>query len=282
MGFSVKWVEENLGITREMLRYYEEKGLLSINKIEKKHGKCIDFSDEDIERIWGIKFLIKLGFSTQEIKAFSKGDILFDFDAEIRKKVINLEKKIEEDKRYLEFAKTIRITGRIPKVKKIGSMTFEEFYNHALGNWNMFNDLPNDAYKKVISNLDIYTSKEPQNWEVDEMKDFLEMLSNIDLEEMVSACVLHGYYQVICKMQDFGYDSEVVQRVVDLIYQYFVNQITDEDMAEYISPQIMTKQASFFIGGDIALMNEKKYGKEGCMFIAKALAYYGGCGVDEL
>lgn len=282
MRFSVKWVEENLGITREMLRYYEEKELLSINKVEKKHGKCIEFSDEDIERIWGIKFLIKLGFSTQEIKAFSRGDILFDFDSEIRKKVINLEKQIEEEKRYLEFAKTIKITGQIPKVKKIGSMTFKEFYNHALENWNMFNDLPNNAYKKVIGNLDIYTSKEPQNWEMDEMKDFLEVLSNIDLEEMVSACVLHGYYQVISKMQDFGYDSEAVQRVVDLIYQYFVDQTTDEDMGEYISPQIMTKHASFFIGGDIALMNEKKYGKEGCMFIAKALAYYGGCGIDEL
>lgn len=29
MGYSVKWVNENLGITRDMLRYYEKENLLS-------------------------------------------------------------------------------------------------------------------------------------------------------------------------------------------------------------------------------------------------------------
>ena len=32
MGYSVKWVNDNLGITRDMLRYYEKEKLLPKNK----------------------------------------------------------------------------------------------------------------------------------------------------------------------------------------------------------------------------------------------------------
>ena len=32
MGYSVKWVEKNMGITRRTLRYYEEKGLFPKNQ----------------------------------------------------------------------------------------------------------------------------------------------------------------------------------------------------------------------------------------------------------
>ena len=48
MGYSVKWVADNLGITRDMLRYYEKEKLLPAN--ENRHYR--NYSDEDIERIW--------------------------------------------------------------------------------------------------------------------------------------------------------------------------------------------------------------------------------------
>ena len=58
MGYSVKWVVENLGITRDMLRYYEKEKLLPANESRNPTNKYRDYSDEDIERIWGIKLLI--------------------------------------------------------------------------------------------------------------------------------------------------------------------------------------------------------------------------------
>lgn len=58
MGYSVKWVNENLGITRDMLRYYEKEGLLSKEDTQNKANKYRNYSDEDIEKIWGIKLLI--------------------------------------------------------------------------------------------------------------------------------------------------------------------------------------------------------------------------------
>ena len=63
MGYSVKWVVDNLGVTRDMLRYYEKEKLLPPNQ-DKKYR---NYSDEDIERIWGIKLLIGIGFTAKEI-----------------------------------------------------------------------------------------------------------------------------------------------------------------------------------------------------------------------
>lgn len=51
MGYSVKWVVENLGITRDMLRYYEKEKLLPTNESRNPTNKYRDYSDEDIERI---------------------------------------------------------------------------------------------------------------------------------------------------------------------------------------------------------------------------------------
>lgn len=282
MGYSVKWVEDNLGITRDMIRNYERKELLKIDKTRNPKNNYRDFSDEDIEYLWGIKLLIGIGFSAAEIKSFIDKNNSFDFDEEIRKKVAKLEKELEEKKNYLEFAKTIKVTGQIPNVTKIGSMTFKEFYKYARKNWNIFNELPNEACKSFISNIETYALKDSEEWGADAMKNFLEVLSDIDLEEMSSSYTLHGYYQVISNMQDFGYNNEAVQRVVDLVYQHLLNHTNVGKKEEKINPRFMVKQALFFVGGDIALMHEKNYGKDGCKFIAKALAYYGGYDIDEL
>ena len=49
MGYSVKWVVENLGITRDMLRYYEKEKRLPTNESRNPANKYRDYSDEDIE-----------------------------------------------------------------------------------------------------------------------------------------------------------------------------------------------------------------------------------------
>ena len=55
MGYSVKWVTENLGITRDMLRYYEKEHLLPDKGMRNPPNTYRDYSEADIERIWGIK-----------------------------------------------------------------------------------------------------------------------------------------------------------------------------------------------------------------------------------
>ena len=122
MGYSVKWVEDNLGISRDMIRYYEEKNLMPKNP----KNKYRDYNEEDIERIWGIKLLIDIGFSTNQIYALMN-DPKFDFDEAITEKVAELELQHNECVLHLEFAKSIKVTGRIPTTSNVGGTKFKDF-----------------------------------------------------------------------------------------------------------------------------------------------------------
>ena len=162
MGYSVKWVADNLGITRDMLRYYEKEKLLPAN--ENRHYR--NYSDEDIERIWGIKLLIGIGFTAKEIYALMNMPD-FDFDTAIAKKVKELERKHEEDVIYLEFAKSIKFLGRIPTTSKIGSVKFDDFLAYAHENWNFYDDPRSAPFMQIADTL---ISKEPQEWSPDDVE----------------------------------------------------------------------------------------------------------------
>lgn len=104
MGYKVKWIEDNLGISRKALRIFEEKGLMP-----KNNGGYRDYSDEDVDRIWTIRVLQGMGYTLTEIKKISN-DEEFDFDSSIQIKVKELEEKKEKINRHLGYAKTIKAT----------------------------------------------------------------------------------------------------------------------------------------------------------------------------
>lgn len=275
MGHSVKWVTDNLGITRDMLRYYEKEKLLPANPANKYR----DYSDGDIDRIWGIKLLIGIGFSAKEIYALMN-DPEFDFDTAIAKKVAELERKHDENVLYLEFAKSIKFMGRVPTTPKVGSVRFDDFLAYVHENWNFYDDPRSAPFMEIA---DMLISKEPQEWSPDDVESILDMLESLNTEEMMHAYVLHGYYQVISDMRELGHTSDTVQRVVRLLHEYLVSHNREPELDGQITPQFIAKYtAPFFLGGDVAAQYEHNYGKEGCLFIAQALAYYGGYNVEDL
>ena len=279
MGYSVKWLGDNLGITRDMLRYYEKEKLLPASESRNPTNKYRDYSDEDVERIWGIKLLIGIGFSAKEIYALMN-DPNYDFDTAIAKKVEELERKHDKNVLYLQFAKSIKLTGRIPTTSKIGSVRFADFLEYAHENWNFYDDPLSAPFMKIADTL---ISKEPQEWSPDDVEHILEMFENFDAEGMIHTYTLHGYYQVISDMRDLSYDSDTVQRVVRLLHEYLVDHNTEPELDGKITPQFFAKYtAPFFFDGDIALQHERNYGKDGCLFIAQAIAYYGGYDIDDL
>lgn len=275
MGYSVKWVVDNLGVTRDMLRYYEKEKLLPANE----NREYRNYNDEDIERIWGIKLLIGIGFKAKEIYALMN-EPDFDFDTAIAKKVAELERKHDENLIYLEFAKSIKFLGRVPTTSKIGSMKFDDFLKYAHENWNFYDDPRSAPFMQIA---DALISKTPHEWSPDDMERILEMFENFDAEGMMHTYALHGYYQVISDMRDLDYRSDTVQRVVRLLHEYLVSHNVEPELDGKITPQFIAKYtAPFFLGGDIALQYERNYGKEGCIFIAQALAHYGGYDIDDL
>lgn len=279
MGYSVKWIVENLGITRDMLRYYEKEKLLQTNESRNPANKYRDYSDEDIKKIWGIKLLIGIGFTAKEIYALMH-DSDFDFDTAMAQKVAELERKHDENLIYLEFAKSIKFMGRVPATSKIGSVRFDDFLKYAHENWNFYDDPRSAPFMQMA---DLLISKKPQEWSPDDMERILNMFENFDAEVMMHTYALHGYYQVISDMQEFEYNSDTVQRVVRLLYEYLVSNNKEPELDGKITPQFFAKYtAPFFLSGDMALQYERIYGKEGCLFIARAISYYGGYDIENL
>lgn len=57
MKYKVKWIEDHMGITRNMIRRYEKKGVISKNE----EGKDREFDEEGLRQLWDIRVLGSLG-----------------------------------------------------------------------------------------------------------------------------------------------------------------------------------------------------------------------------
>ena len=157
LGQKVKWVEDNLGVTRKALRVFEKANLMP----ENKDGQYRDYDDDDIDRIWTIRVLQGMGYSIKEICDMVADDG-FDFDTSISQKVEQLEEKKAELERHLGYAKTIKLTGRFPsRPKKMGEVKFEDFQNNAIKRWNISGDPQGEAYAQFAETM---LSKSNEEW----------------------------------------------------------------------------------------------------------------------
>lgn len=280
MGYSVRWVEENLGITRDMIRYYEKEKLIPKDSTRNNPtNNYRNFSDEDIERLWGIRLLIGIGFTAKEILALMN-DPHFDFETAIAKKVAKLEQEHDKNVIYLEFAKSIKFSGRIPTATSIGNVRFDEFLEHVHENWNFYSDPRSAPFMKTVDTL---IAKPAQEWNPDDMNHLLTLFEKLDIEGTMHACTLHAYFQVIADMKEFGYNNNLVQRVVQLMHEYWVQHNPTPELDGKITPEFLAKYiAPSFLDGDISLLYKRNYGENGSTFIAYALAYYGGLDIKDL
>ena len=72
MKYKVKWIEDHMGITRNMIRRYKKKGVISKNE----EGKDREFDEEGLRQLWDIRVLVSLGFSLDEVKEImSEGNL---------------------------------------------------------------------------------------------------------------------------------------------------------------------------------------------------------------
>lgn len=271
MGYSVKWVLENLGITRDMLRYYEKEKLISVDETRNPSNKYRDYSDEDIERIWGIKLLISIGFTAKEIRAIV--DEEFDFYGAISQKVEDLEKRYNEITTSLEFAKTIKITGCVPTVNQIGSIKFNDFIGYCKDNWNIYSD---PQMIPIVESIDDFSSVREDNLNADNVKKLLKAFEGMDPTEFAHYQTIDGYFRVVSDMKKLGFDDPMVQKIVSLVHEYMSNNMISLEYREKFTPLCFAERTiPMFLESEIAKINENKFGKDCCLFIAKAIACYG-------
>ena len=111
-----------------------------------------EYTEDDVERIWSIKLLIRMGYTAKKIYAIMH-DPGFDFYESISEKVAELEKQHDENLINLEFAKSIKFSGRIPTVTKLGNIRFDDFLAYCHENYNFYHDPARAPFMKFAERL---------------------------------------------------------------------------------------------------------------------------------
>lgn len=266
MGYKVKWVEENLGVTRKALRNFEKHGLMPANE----GGGYRDYSDEDIERIWAIRLFQGMGYTLKELVKLSESDD-FDFDASLEKKIQELENEKAKIERHLGYAQHIKLTGRFPsRPKNMGTITFEEFQEKSLNQWNVNSDPEAKKYQEIADLILNTPEDELKDTDIGRLFDFLIELQE-QMSDMDSLFIEKVIPNEIIKRIENGPEDEEVQLLVKMMYENRISCISDMAKSQFVR-----FESSSYISGDIARMHEKEYGKDGCRFIADAIAVFGG------
>lgn len=179
-GRQMKWVIDNLGITRETIKYYDAKGLISPHREPSSNNRRL-FDEDDLEDLWTVKLLVETGFSLGEILAMQRGEP--DFAESIGDKVDQLERDIESKQIALSFVKTIKLTGQIPPLKNMRDMTFQDFFEYSQSNWNLANDESLATIKKMTDSLDSLKRGGTEDFTEDDVNrliDFFESFGTMD------------------------------------------------------------------------------------------------------
>ena len=95
MKYKVKWIEDHMSITRNMIRRYEKKGVILRNE----KGKDREFDEEWLRQLWDIRVVVSLGFSLDEVKEIMSEGNLKELSqkklGELDKKCVDLQSKID-------------------------------------------------------------------------------------------------------------------------------------------------------------------------------------------
>lgn len=282
MKYTVKWLEENLGITRKTLRNYEAKGLLSPEASRNPSNNYREYDEEDIDRIWSIKILQGVGYSLNEIHELMENPKA-DFYKSISEKVVELERKRDDITSFIEFAKTIKLTGRVPNTKEVGSIRYSEFMEYSRENWNFYTEPDATSYLEAVESLQEAKNRDLTEQDIEKLEALADLMG--DFQEMQRTGMINAFYQIIASMQSLSHDSEAVQAVVKQLFLFLSESETAKEIGEKYTPMFFAKYtAPFFLeGSDIGEINIVNHGKEGAEFITRAIAYFGGFNtLDEL
>lgn len=266
MGYKVKWVEENLGVSRKALRGFEAKGLMPKNM----SGQYRDYSDEDINRIWMIRILQGMGYSLEEIVNMKNKDFN-NFDDSIAQKVEQLEREVAEKDMYLGYAKTIKLTGRFPsRPKEMGSVKFEDFHKISLTKWNVNSEPNSKKYQEIV---EMILNKPEEEWNDSDLGKMLVFLGDLSLDKdkWEQSLAEQIILKAIVSRIELGSSHPEVQLLVKMMYESRDTELNDMTIQQFVR-----FNSTYYMAGDVARMQERIYGKEGCKFIANALAVFGG------
>ena len=246
VGYKIKWIEDNLGISRKSIRTYEAKGLIPPNL----DGKTRVFPDEEIGWLWTIKVFQGMGYSLQEISELFKHRDWnnAEYTDSISEKIRELEKKRMELDQLISYAKMVLFTGRIPyQPIEMGNMTIREFQKKSVEKWNL-QMLPQ------IEAMSTGKMSTDANEEFAKMyPGFLENFFRIKIDDFLEMDALQ---KAIIKRVDQGPDALEVQLLVQILYDCLREIAT----AINLSPRQFGRiYSSSLMEGQVGVLNQERY-----------------------
>lgn len=262
MKYTVMQACQKLGVTRRMLRFIEEKGLMDKKSYENKNNRYREYDEDDLDRIWVIKLLQGMGFSFDEIVEMTKNPD-FDWFGALADKIESMEEEKKVVEKRIGYAKAMKLLGIIPYgPKEKGSMTIREYLEKSMSTLNT----ETDPEMKVM-----YDYIEQEKKEQEERGQAI--LGMVDPKQIIK---VNYYYINIVEKMELGYSHPEIQEMVKKIYE-IMRAIFLEKLEDEVSPKRFARNAmSQFFGADIAYHNNQMFGERGCEFLANAIAYFGG------
>lgn len=265
MEYNTKWVQENLGITINMIKNYEKEKIIRIGRDPISNNRM--YTEIDIEKLWTIKFLIKFGFKISDIKKWQENSSIFDLNRVISEKYEDLKQEVNYNKKILSLLRYIKTSGKIPNVKEMGSITFEEFVKivfDSISETDILFDEQMESFEKInINNLDKFSDKD-----LDNINAFFYEHSKI----LICGSIVNTYYKVISELKELGIESEIIRRIVKSFYLDIEKNKYVLEFNEKYNVDIFKKYFNpSYYEGDMKKNYEEEFGKENILFISKVL-----------
>lgn len=271
LGYKVKWVEDNLGVSRKALRNFEKIGLMPPNE----NRQYRDYSNEDIDRIWTIRLFQGIGYSLREIREIFNNENI-DLDVSLKEKIKNLEEIKANTEKHLGYAKAIKLTGWLPsRPKDMGSLKFDDFYEKSLDEWNI--NINTNSESQKLQELAEWYLDTPEDKDSDAEIEKLSSILQCFEDKLLNSNMLimdNIIPKEIIKRKEKGSNDAEVQLLIKMLFDYRIDSFSE--IKELTIDQLVRLETSIYLCGDIARVKEREFGKDGCSFIADAIAVFGG------
>lgn len=260
---------KSIGVSRRLLHYYDEIGLLSPT-VKTESGYRL-YDDMAVKKLWEILLLKELGYSLNDIKK-KMDDTNFDLRESIGKQIEILNKKKKRLENLIGYANIIKMTGIIPlNFEEYGDVTFEEFIENSKNTWNI--NMFTDEVEGVNNPLDYtllqkYLKQPEKAWSEEEIyEDAENILNGIDNDTILT------FIELIDEFRNFidkDVNSDEVQAHVKKLYE-FINNSFESSMS--LNGFSLWGQM-FTSGGDMGVMYNISHGEETVDYITKAIQSY--------
>lgn len=260
-----------LGINRNFIRECERQGLINPNRTEgimviNENYHHREYSDSDLQIIWGSMLLRKMDVSFSDIKKWYHGENI-SIRNQINATIKKCEREIEELQTTVDFMKHFRATGVLPRppqtINKVNN--FKDYVNEYLkdidpkGDKKKFYDFIHRELelKKIPKNeLTEQQKSELKMIEIEKNKTinyYLKTVSPSDIEFIIELDKMFIEFGKVSRQFDF--DSEQTRNIIREIY-YFFKKNSSNDFTPFVFACIMfilleddTDLGEYILGG---------------------------------